>query len=297
MVLKFNAVDQRGHVCCGKEKGTPECCYHENCIGDDQKPATNPDWGRCCNPEKLCPDPNHPGKTICCPVGEECIEGKDKKKTCVTSCGPDDGSQKLYCKPEEEVCTKVEGITKPKTMSKSSLWVSDNDKRGTIYSCISNQDSAWRRPVPDDSMMKEFENENIIDLAFPTDVLSSVGDGMGFCGAKWRGKNPAEVKQDTVQTCEKHMSSGPCNEDDICEWLEISKIIDGKAKGELTWASTDADATNRDYIQNMVDQLKKRNPNMGVRILCKWPSYSSIRSCQICFSGTGAFRDEFPLVL
>jgi len=248
--------DEPDTVCCGSDHGDPQCCHTQNCVDESNKPAPSSAAGRCCNPEEQCVDQTNPtGPKICCPVGEKCIENK-----CVTSCGPDDGSQKLYCKPTEEVCAKIEGITKPGTMSPSSLWVPEDDNRGTMYSCISNTSvGSWRNEEPNDSIMGWHIGTNRVDLAFPTNDIDPVGDGMAFCGYDI---TKGEATQENVQACGIAQTSDNCT--GSCKWLEISKIIDGKAAaGEADWASHTADLSNVNYIENMSDQLEKRSPNMG----------------------------------
>ena len=236
-------------VCCGENS----CCHAEHCVNPKtNKPIDDYSKGICCEKHKLCQiDPNNPNSPkICCSGPEICIGNK-----CVSSCTPDNSDKKLYCDPSKnEVCAKIEGITKPNNLSPSSIWIPDNnDDRGTVYECINKKNQcSFSRENQGNSVMnwlKPNDEGLAFQLAFPTNDIDPTGDGVGFCG--YDISNGSATMQN-VQACGVADSANTCAQIQKCKWLEVSQIIDGAT-----------DDKNRDYISNMVDQLEKRYPNIG----------------------------------
>ena len=233
-------------VCCGENS----CCHTEHCVDPNtNKPISDYSKGICCEKHKLCKtDPNKPEE--CCSGDEICIGNK-----CVSSCTPDNSDKKLYCDPSNnEVCAKIEGITKPNNLSPSSIWIPDNnDNRGTVYECINNNNTcSFDKPQKGNSIMNWLRPADagaVFQLAFPTNDIDPTGDGVGFCGYDINN-GPATIQN--VQDCGVADSANACAQIKKCKWLEVSQIIDGAT-----------DDKNRDYITNMVDQLEKRYPNIG----------------------------------
>lgn len=233
-------------VCCGENS----CCHKEHCVDPNtNKPVDNYSDGICCEKDKLCKtDPNKPEE--CCPGDEICMGNK-----CVASCTTDNSDKKLYCDPSKnEVCAKIEGLTKPANLSPSSIWIpNNNDNRGTVFFCKNDNTCSFEFDTAKNTSVMNFlkpdDEKDGVQLAFPTNDIDPTGDGVGFCGYDI---TKGAVTSQNVQVCGVADTESACNQIQNCEWLEVSKIIDGAT-----------DEENKKYIFNIVDQLEKRYPDIG----------------------------------
>ena len=156
--------------------------------------------------------------------------------------------------PKNEVCAKIEGLTKPANLSPSSIWIpNNNDNRGTVFFCKNDNTCSFEFDTAKNTSVMNFlkpdDEKDGVQLAFPTNDIDPTGDGVGFCG--YDITKGAATSQN-VQVCGVADTESACNQIQNCEWLEVSKIIDGAT-----------DEENKKYIFNIVDQLEKRYPDIG----------------------------------